>query len=160
SRYMRFRVRPRRSEPRPDSPGSGPRPDPPEPHDAAEPDTERHAAGPDDAPGQDAAQEPSELDLPPVAPPPAPVVVPRWVQLVLLPLSLLGLWALARAAGSVLLILIAAGTVALILAPLVRVFERKIPRGLAILAVYLTGIAVLAGIGFLLVNPVSHQISR
>ena len=28
-----------------------------------------------------------------------PVVVPRWVQLVLLPLALLGLWALARAAG-------------------------------------------------------------
>jgi hypothetical protein len=30
----------------------------------------------------------------------APVVVPRWVQLVLLPLALLGLWALARQAPS------------------------------------------------------------
>ncbi len=114
----------------------------------------------DTAPGQDAAQEPPELDLPPVAPPPAPVVVPRWVQLVLLPLSLLGLWALARAAGPVLLILIAAGMVALILAPIVRVLERRVPRGLAILLVYLGGLAVLVGIGFLLVNPVSSQITR
>ena len=65
------------------------------------------------------------------------MVVPRWVQLVLLPLSLLGLWALARAAGSVLLILIVASMMALIIAPLVRVLERRMPRGLAILPVYL-----------------------
>src|SRR5205807_7054761 len=49
---------------------------------------------------------------PPAAPP--PVIVPRWIQLVLLPIALLGLWALARASGPVLLILIAASTVALI----------------------------------------------
>jgi predicted PurR-regulated permease PerM len=82
------------------------------------------------------------------------------VQLVVLPLALLGLWALARAAGSVLLILIAASTVALILAPLVRVLERRVPRGLAILAVYLAGLAILVGIGFLLVNPISNQVNR
>ena len=39
------------------------------------------------------------------------MVVPRWVQLVVLPLALLGLWALARAAGSVLLILMVASVV-------------------------------------------------
>ena len=74
-------------------------------------------------------------------------MVPRWVQLVLLPLGLLALWALARAAGSVLLILVAAATVALILAPLVRLLERVLPRGLAILLVYLAGVAILVGIG-------------
>jgi predicted PurR-regulated permease PerM len=35
-----------------------------------------------------------------------------------------------------------------------------VPRGLAILFVYLTGILILAGIGFLLVNPISDQITR
>jgi predicted PurR-regulated permease PerM len=82
------------------------------------------------------------------------------VQLVVLPLALLGLWALARAAGSVLLILIAASIVALILAPLVRVLERRAPRGLAILTVYLAGLAILVGIGFLLVNPISDQVNN
>ena len=40
---------------------------------------------------------------------PPRVVVPRWVQLVLLPLALLALWALAKAAGKVLLIFVVAG---------------------------------------------------
>jgi predicted PurR-regulated permease PerM len=90
----------------------------------------------------------------------APVVVPRWVQMVMLPISLLGLWALARAAGSVLLILIVASMVALILNPLVRLLERRIPRGLAILTVYLGDLAVLVAIGYLLASPVSTQVTR
>ncbi len=90
-----------------------------------------------------------------------PVVVPRWVQLVLLPIGLLALWALARASGSVLLILVVAGVVALILNPGVKLLERgRIPRGLAILLVYLGGVAVLGGIGVLLSNPISTQITH
>ena len=93
--------------------------------------------------------------------PVAPAVVPRWIQLVLLPLSLLGLWALARASGSVLLILIVASMVALILNPVVQLVEgRWRPRGLAILIVYLGGLAALAGVIVLLANPVSTQISH
>ncbi len=91
----------------------------------------------------------------------APVVVPRWIQLVLLPIGLLGLWALARAAGTVLLILIAASTVALILNPLVKMIERRrVPRGLSILIIYLSGFAILGGIGVLLSNTVSTQVSH
>src|SRR5205085_12577882 len=56
----------------------------------------------------------------PTAPRVPPVVVPKWVLLVLLPLARIGLWALARAAGPVLLILMAASTLALILNPLVQ----------------------------------------
>jgi len=90
-----------------------------------------------------------------------PVVVPKWVQLVLLPLSLLGLWALARAAGPVVLILIAASTGALILNPMVKVLERSgVRRGLAILLVYLGLVAFLGGLGVLLANPVSTQVNR
>jgi predicted PurR-regulated permease PerM len=100
-------------------------------------------------------------DLRPPAPPIPPVVVPRWVQLVLLPLALLGLWALARAAGPVLLILLAASTFALILNPLVKMLERTgLHRGLAILVVYLAGFGILAGVGVLLANVVSTQVSK
>jgi predicted PurR-regulated permease PerM len=90
-----------------------------------------------------------------------PVVVPRWVQLVLLPLALLGLWALARAAGVVLLILFGAGTIALIFNPLVKMLMRTgLPRGLAIPALYIGIFAILGGIGVLLADPVSTQISH
>jgi putative heme transporter len=90
----------------------------------------------------------------------APVVVPRWVQLVLLPLGLLGLWALARAAGTVVLVLIVAALVALGLAPAVRRLERVMPRGLAIPTVYIAGLAVLVLVGFLLASPVTSQITH
>jgi predicted PurR-regulated permease PerM len=80
---------------------------------------------------------------------------------VLLPIALLALWALARAAGTVLLILLAATTIALILNPLIKMLQRRrVPRGLAILFVYLAFFAVWGGIGVLLANPVSTQVSR
>jgi predicted PurR-regulated permease PerM len=91
--------------------------------------------------------------------PVAPVVVPRWVQMVMLPLGLLALWALARAAGNILLVLIVAAIVALMLAPLVRGLERHMPRGLAIAIVYVGFFLFVAVVGFLLANPVASQIT-
>jgi predicted PurR-regulated permease PerM len=114
----------------------------------------------DAEPGSDAAHGAPEHELSSVATPNPPVVVPRWVQLVLLPIALLGLWALARASGSVLLVLIVASMVALILAPVVRLLERRIPRGLAILLVYVGGFSLLAGVGVLLASPVTSQITH
>jgi predicted PurR-regulated permease PerM len=100
------------------------------------------------------------------SPPPGPerrapdrVVVPRWVQLVALPISLLALWALARASGKLLLLFVVAGVIALILNPAVAFLQRsRLPRGLAVLAVYLAFFLTLAGIGFLLANPISNQV--
>jgi predicted PurR-regulated permease PerM len=90
---------------------------------------------------------------------PPRVVVPRWVQLVVLPLSLLALWALARASGKVLLIFVVAGVIALILNPAVSFLQRsRLPRGLAVLAVYLAFFLTLTGIGFLLANPIANQV--
>jgi predicted PurR-regulated permease PerM len=95
------------------------------------------------------------------AQPVPPVVVPRWIQLVLLPIGLLALWALARAAGTVLLVLLVAGVVALMLNPLVKKLERgHVPRGLAITSVYLGGVAILVGVGILLSDPVSTQVTH
>jgi predicted PurR-regulated permease PerM len=88
----------------------------------------------------------------------APVVIRRWVQLVLLPLALLALWALARAMGALFLVLIVASLVALVLAPLVRRFARTLPRGLAILCAYLVVVLIVALIGFGLAAPVANQL--
>jgi predicted PurR-regulated permease PerM len=93
-------------------------------------------------------------------PQPPRVVVPRWIQLVLLPIALLGLWALARAAGTVVLVLIVASLVALGLAPSVRLLSRYAPRGLSILFVYIAGFAVLVVIGVLLASPIASQITN
>ena len=92
---------------------------------------------------------------------PPRAVMPRWVQLVLLPIAIVALWALAKAAGKVLLLFVIAGLIALILNPAVSLLHRdRIPRGLAVLAVYLAFFLTLAGIGFLLSNPISHQVQR
>jgi putative heme transporter len=96
-------------------------------------------------------------DAEPREPPRA--VVPRWVQLVLLPLALIAVWAVAKAAGKVLVIFIVAALIALILNPLVSLVQRaKLPRGLAVLAVYLAFFLMLSGIGLLLANPISSQV--
>jgi predicted PurR-regulated permease PerM len=90
---------------------------------------------------------------------PPRVVVPRWIQLVALPLVALALWALAKAAGKVLLLFIIASLIALILNPAVSLVQRgRVPRGLAVLAVYLAFFVGLAGIGVLLANPISNQV--
>jgi predicted PurR-regulated permease PerM len=90
---------------------------------------------------------------------PPRVMVPRWVQLVALPLTLLALWALARAAGKVLVIFVVAAVIALILNPAVAFLQRsRLPRGLAVLAVYLAFFLTLVGVGFLLANPIASQV--
>lgn len=98
-------------------------------------------------------------DRPPPPPSPGgPVVVARWVQLVLLPLAVLAIYALAQAAGVVLLLFIVAAVIALILNPLVEFLQRtRVPRTLAVIAVYLTFFTVLPFIGFLLAGPIADQ---
>ena len=77
----------------------------------------------------------------------------------LLPVALLALWALAKAAGKVLLIFVIAALIALILNPAVAFVQRpRVPRGLAVLIVYLAFFLTLVGIGFLLANPISSQV--
>jgi predicted PurR-regulated permease PerM len=91
---------------------------------------------------------------------PERVEVPRWIQLVLLPLAILGAWALVRASGSVALIFIIAGLIALLLNPFVAMLRRaRFPRGLAVLTVYVGLLVCMGGIGVLLANPVADQVS-
>ena len=88
-----------------------------------------------------------------------PAVVPRWVQMVLLPLAILAGYLLIHAAGWVFLVLVVAGLVALLLNPLVQRVERVMPRGLAIPVVYLGLFAALVLIGLALANPISNEVS-
>ena len=91
---------------------------------------------------------------------PAPVVIPRWVQLASLPVILLALWALARAAGVVLLVFIVAAVIALILNPIVTVLQRaRVPRGLSVAIVYVGFFLALALLGYFLSGPIADQVS-
>ena len=106
------------------------------------------------------ADEISDTPDPPPPPSPGPpvVVVPRWVQLVLLPLAVLALYAVAQAAGVVLLLFVVAGVIALILNPLVEFVQRaRIPRTVAVIAVYLAFFTLLPFLGFLAAGPVADQ---
>jgi predicted PurR-regulated permease PerM len=88
------------------------------------------------------------------------VVVPRWVQLVLLPLAIVGGYAVLRAAGRVLLLFIIGALIGLLLNPFVTLLRRaRLPRGLAVLVTMLALICAVTGVGFLLANPISDQVS-
>jgi predicted PurR-regulated permease PerM len=89
-----------------------------------------------------------------------PVVVPRWVQAVVVAVALFALAGLARAAAPVLLLFLIAAVVALIINPLVtRLQGRWMPRGVAIAVVFAGFIAAMAGIVALLVRPVARQVA-
>src|SRR3954452_7861888 len=84
--------------------------------------------------------------VPPAPPAVEQVVVPRWVQLVALPLMVLGAWALARAAGGVLLLFVVSSLIALLLNPFVTLLRRaRFPRGVAVLTVFLCLFVIVGG---------------
>ncbi|HET9675695.1 MAG TPA: AI-2E family transporter, partial [Gaiellaceae bacterium] len=75
---------------------------------------------------------------------PAPIEVPRWIQLVGLPVVLLLAWAVAGAVRHAVFLFLVAALVALLLNPLVRALGRmRIPRGFGVAIVYLTFAAAL-----------------
>ncbi len=104
---------------------------------------------------------PQEPSPPPEPQPPRriqPVVVHRWVQMVMLPLAVLAAYALMRAASQAVGIFVVAGVIALILNPLVTFVKRPwMPRGVAVAIVYLGFLTAVAAAGVLLANPVSDQ---
>jgi predicted PurR-regulated permease PerM len=114
------------------------------------PKTESQPAPATDARGAPAAREAAV----------ARVMVPRWIQLVALPLLVLAVWMVAVAAGPVLLIFAVAGVLALILNPVVRSIQRaRVPRGLAVALVYVGFWAIVATGAILLADPIGDQIA-
>ena len=111
----------------------------------------------------DEALEPEEReDTQPLPRGVAPVVVPRWVQLVTLPLAIVAIWIIAKAAGVVLLVFVVAAVVALILNPLVAFLQRRarFPRALAVATVYVGLLVTLITVGFLLADPIASQAQK
>jgi predicted PurR-regulated permease PerM len=96
------------------------------------------------------------------APPPAavePVVVPRWVQAIVVAVALFAAAGLAQAAAPVVLVFLVAAVIALIVNPLVTLLQRaRIPRGIAITVVFVLFFATLGGCIALLVRPVANQV--
>jgi len=73
--------------------------------------------------------------------------VPRWIQLVGLPVGLLIIWMLAGVLGHVLFLFLTASVIAFLLNPLVRDLKRlRLPRGLAVALVFLL---FAAAVGFI-----------
>ncbi|HEY3542281.1 MAG TPA: AI-2E family transporter [Gaiellaceae bacterium] len=94
----------------------------------------------------------------PGRPAPARIEIPRWVQLVGLPLLLLLAWAVAGAVRHAVFLFLVALLIALLLNPLVRGLGRVwIPRGLAVAIVYLAFAAVVALLVLALATVVVQQ---
>jgi predicted PurR-regulated permease PerM len=89
---------------------------------------------------------------------PPKIQIPRWIQLVTLPLLLLLIWAVAGAVRHVVFLFLVAGLIALLLNPLVRGLMRaRIPRGLGVATVYLLFAAVVAAASIALGTVVVDQ---
>ncbi len=86
------------------------------------------------------------------------IQVPRWIQLVGLPLLLVGVWVVAGAVRQVVFLFLVAGLIAILLSPPVRgVTRTKVPRGFAVALVYLGFLtAVIVAIVALATVVVSH----
>src|SRR5690348_11605795 len=81
----------------------------------------------------------------------AKIEIPRWIQLVGLPILLLLLWVVASAVRHVVFLFLVAFLLALLLSPLVRTVQRvRLPRGFAVALVYLVfAVVLVAAIGAL-----------
>jgi predicted PurR-regulated permease PerM len=88
----------------------------------------------------------------------AKIQIPRWVQLVGLPMLLLLLWVLAGAARHVVFLFLVASLIAFLLNPLVRGLTRVwIPRGFGVALVYLSFVAIVLAAGIALGTVVVNQ---
>jgi predicted PurR-regulated permease PerM len=93
------------------------------------------------------------------------IQVPRWIQLVSLPLLLVFLWVVVGAVRHAVFLFIVAALIALLLDPLVRVIIRlRVPRGISIAIVYLSFAAALVvtvvAVGTSVVNEATTAAER
>jgi predicted PurR-regulated permease PerM len=86
------------------------------------------------------------------------IEIPRWIQLVTLPLILLLVWAVAGAVRHVVFLFLVAALIAILLNPLVRGVARLwVPRGLAVAIVYLSFAAAMVVVAIALGTVVVDQ---
>ena len=95
----------------------------------------------------------------------AKIQIPRWIQLVGLPILLLLLWVVAGAARHVVFLFLVAALIAFLLNPIVRALTRVwIPRGFGVAIVYLSSspslLAAAIAIGTVVVNQTKSSANR
>jgi predicted PurR-regulated permease PerM len=89
---------------------------------------------------------------------PPRIEIPRWIQLVGLPLALVLAWIVVTATGHVVFVFGVAALVALLLDPVTRGLGRlRLPRGLAVAVVYLSFLAALGLVIFAVATSVAGQ---
>jgi predicted PurR-regulated permease PerM len=83
---------------------------------------------------------------------PGKILIPRWIQLVGLPLVVVGSWLLVSAVNGAVFVFVVAALIAILLNPIVRAFcAMRLPRGIAVFLVYfcfavaIVGVSVIAG---------------
>jgi len=90
---------------------------------------------------------------------PRKVEIPRWVQLVGLPLILVGAWQLVAAVSHAVFIFVVAALIAILLNPIVRAFAvLRLPRPVAVLVVYALFAVVFIGAGVIAGTVVATQV--
>jgi predicted PurR-regulated permease PerM len=88
----------------------------------------------------------------------AKIQIPRWIQLVGLPLLLVLLWVVAGAARHVVFLFLVAALIAFLLSPLVRGLTRaRVPRGFGVALVYLSFAAIIVAAAVALGTVVVDQ---
>jgi predicted PurR-regulated permease PerM len=109
----------------------------------------------------------AESDVRPGTPPPrGPVIeIPRWIQLVGLPVLVVLAFLLAKPLGHVIFLFLTASVIAFMLNPLVRDLTRlRLPRGVVVTVVYLLFVAAivaaLVAVGFVAVDQTRKGAER
>jgi predicted PurR-regulated permease PerM len=89
---------------------------------------------------------------------PRKIQIPRWIQLVGLPLLLLLIWSVAGAVRHVVFLFLVAGLIALLLNPIVRGITRfRLPRGLGVGIVYLAFATLVGAVSIAIGSVVVDQ---
>jgi predicted PurR-regulated permease PerM len=89
------------------------------------------------------------------------ITIPRWVQLILIPVAILVVLYFGRSAGHAVFVFLISAIVALLLNPLVLAMGRiKCPRWLAVPLVYLAFVGIIAVIIIFLGPPLVRQFQR
>jgi predicted PurR-regulated permease PerM len=88
------------------------------------------------------------------------LLIPRWVQLVGLPLVVIGIWQVFEVIHHAVFIFVVAALIAILLNPVVRAFcALRVPRPLSVFIVYLCAAVIMAGIAVLAGTVIANELN-
>ena len=90
---------------------------------------------------------------------PGKILIPRWIQLVGLPLVVVGTWLLVSAVNGAVFVFVVAALIAILLNPIVRAFcALHIPRGISVALVYVCFAVAIGGISVIAGTVVAREV--